>query len=290
MALPCAAFARAVGTLLLAAFVVTGALMSGETYRRSPRQAGNVPFEPNAPSAPAARPASARTRASDRLPPAPTLPAPGPEPAPATASFAPPPASPTLDGIAAALPQWGEAGRRVTVIGSARDVGTTLTSIALARTLSHSARVILVDLAFASPNIDVISDDPTAPGMADLVRGTASFNDIITRDRVSRTHIVTAGQVGGDAAGLLESQMLWAAVGALAQSYDYMVIDAGAQSQTALAPFAAAAPFAVLVGGETPRNALAALAGELQSAGFAEVAVLTGPPPALEEAAAQSAA
>ena len=53
---------------------------------------------------------------------------------------------------------------------------------------------------------------------------------------------------------LLGSQMLWAAVDALAQSYDYLVIDAGAQSETALAPIAATAPYAVLVGGETPAN------------------------------------
>ena len=53
-----------------------------------------------------------------------------------------------------------------------------------------------------------------------------------------------------------------------------------------LAPVAATAPYAVLVGGETPADALAALAGQMQAAGFAEVAVLTGPPPALEQAAA----
>ena len=63
--------------------------------------------------------------------------------------------------------------------------------------------------------------------------------------------------------------MLWAAVGALEQSYDYLVLDAGAQSEIALAPVAATAPYAVLVGGDTPANALAALAGQLQSAGFA---------------------
>jgi hypothetical protein len=84
--------------------------------------------------------------------------------------------------------------------------------------------------------------------------------------------------------------MLWAAIGALAQSYDYLLIDAGAQSETALAPIAATAPYAVLVGGDGAANALQALAGQLQSAGFAEVAVLTGPPPALEQAAVQSAA
>ena len=84
--------------------------------------------------------------------------------------------------------------------------------------------------------------------------------------------------------------MLWGAVGALSQSYDYLVLDAGVQSEIALGPGAATAPYAVLVGGGTSGKALAALAGQLQSSGFAEVAVLSGPPPALEETAAQSAA
>ena len=92
------------------------------------------------------------------------------------------------------LRQAGEGGRRVAVIGSARDVGTTLTAIALARSLARNARVVLVDLAFTSPNIDVISNDPSAPGIADLVRGTASFGDVITRDRFSRAHVVAAAR------------------------------------------------------------------------------------------------
>jgi len=196
----------------------------------------------------------------------------------------------TVDDIAAALHQAGEGGRSIAVIGSARNVGTTLTAIALARTLARTARVVLVDLAFASPNIDVISNDPAAPGIAELVRGQASFGDVITRDRGSRAHLVTAGQVGGDAASLLQSQMLWAAIGALSQSYDHLVLDAGAQSEIALASVAAAAPYAVLVGGDTPVNALNAVAGQLQSAGFTQVTILSGQPPILEEAAAQSAA
>ena len=50
---------------------------------------------------------------------------------------------------------------------------------------------------------------------------------------------------------------------------------------------AAAASYAVLVGGDTAASALTAIAGQLRSAGFAQVAVLSGPPPALEEAAAR---
>ena len=84
--------------------------------------------------------------------------------------------------------------------------------------------------------------------------------------------------------------MLWAPSSALAQSYDYLVLDAGAQSATALAPIAATAPYAVLVGGHTPVNALTRSPISCKQAGFAQVAVMTGPPPALEEVAAQSAA
>jgi Mrp family chromosome partitioning ATPase len=279
----------AAGTFFLAtAFVVTGALLSGDSYRPARRKTDVPPGEAAAP-----RPANARTRATDRLPDrlpaAPNLPMPPPVEAPPLVPSSAPPASPKVDDVAAALLQSG-VGRSIAVVGGARNVGTTLTAIALARALSRGARVVLVDLAFVSPNIDVISSEPSAPGLADLVRGRASFGDIITRDRVSHAHVVAAGQVGGDAAGLMQSQMLWAAVGALSQSYDFLVLDGGSQSDIALAPLAQVAPHAILVGGEMPAQSLAALAGQLQSAGFAEVTALSGPPPALEELAAQSAA
>lgn len=259
----------AFGTFALStAFVVMGALLSGESHQTP-------------------RPATARTRAADKLPAAPTLAEPVPVPARVAAIASRPPApaqaSLTVDDIMAALYQAGEHGRRVAVIGAARETGTTLTAIALARALSQSARVVLADLSFASPNLDVISAEPGAPGIADLVRGEASFETIITRDRVSPAHVVAAGQVGGQAAHLLESQMLWAALDALGQSYDYLVIDCGSQTETALGPIASVAPTAVLVGGATPAASLAALAGQMQSAGFAAVMTTSGPPPALDE-------
>jgi uncharacterized protein involved in exopolysaccharide biosynthesis/Mrp family chromosome partitioning ATPase len=271
------------GTFCLStAFVVTGALLSGQSYRPARRRTDAIAVEVPVPAP--ARTANARTRAGDRLPAAPTVQAP-----PLVPSSAPPPPA-SIDDVAAAVQSGGGVRNRFAVIGSARNVGTTLTSIALARLLSRTARVVLVDLSFASPNVDVISDDPVAPGIVDLVRGTASFGDIITRDRGSRAHLVGAGQVGNDIAGVMRSQMLWSAVGALAQSYDYLVLDAGAMTDIDLASAAAIAPYAVLVGGDTPAAALDAAATELQSAGFADLSVLSGPPPALEEAAVQSAA
>jgi polysaccharide biosynthesis transport protein len=288
-----------VGTFSLAmAFVVTGALLGGETQRPAPVQVQATPqaAPQAAPQAPvAAQPAAAKTAAAktaaaktaapktwrSRLPTAANVPPPKPAPAPGT----------TIDAIAASLQQAGEAGRCVAVIGAARDIGTTLSAIALSRQLAQTSRVILIDLAFGGPNIEVISSDPSAPGIAELVRGEASFGDIITRDRATRLHLVAAGQLGNDAERIFVSDMLWAALVALAQSYDHLVIDAGAQSETSLQPIAQAAPWAVLVGGvTTTAPTMAALSEELTAAGFSEVSMLTGPPPALEPASVQSAA
>ena len=83
--------------------------------------------------------------------------------------------------------RWGEAGRSIVVFGAERNVGTTYTALALARALSaKGGRVVLADLALNAPNLSIMSVDPQAPGFAELARGTASFGDIITRDKFSR--------------------------------------------------------------------------------------------------------
>ena len=96
-----------------------------------------------------------------------------------------------VGNLAQALRRIGEAGRRITVVGAARNVGTTYTALGLSRALApQGARVVLVDLALESPNFSIISTDPDAPGIAELVRGNASFGNIITRDKFSRVHLV----------------------------------------------------------------------------------------------------
>jgi MinD-like ATPase involved in chromosome partitioning or flagellar assembly len=196
----------------------------------------------------------------------------------------------SVDDVAEAFRQAGEAGRAIAVVGHARNVGTTLTAIALARALARRGRVVLVDLAFGSSNVHVISDEPNAPGIADLVQGVASFGDIITKDRGSRLHLVAAGRVGDDANALFAAPMLATAVTTLAQNYDTLVIDAGSQTETPLPTIVAMAPHAVLVGGEMPPDTVAALAAKLRSTGFADVAVLTGAPPPLDHADLSTAA
>jgi MinD-like ATPase involved in chromosome partitioning or flagellar assembly len=132
-------------------------------------------------------------------------------------------------------------------------------------------------MAFNAPNLSVISTDPNAPGIADLVRGSASFGDIITRDQYSRVHLVATGDVGSDATALYASPMLTTVIEALARSYDHVVIDAGSAAEGAVERLLAQlAQRAVLVTGDPANPVTRTLRERLMMAGLADVAVLEG--------------
>jgi uncharacterized protein involved in exopolysaccharide biosynthesis len=171
-------------------------------------------------------------------------------------------------------------GRRVVVVGAQRHIGTTLTALALARELSRHARVVLIDLAFGHPNLAAVAVDPAAPGIADLVRGAASFGAIITRDRKSRAHIVPAGRGGPDNAAILASDRIGVTLDALARTYDHLVIDAGTVSDPLPEPLLRGGPRAVLVAAGVPHEAALAARDRLTVAGFAAVAVIEATAPA----------
>jgi MinD-like ATPase involved in chromosome partitioning or flagellar assembly len=172
------------------------------------------------------------------------------------------------------------------VFGVSRSVGTTLTAVTLARALGREARVVLVDLAVGSPSIAAISTDPHAPGVAEVVRGTASFGDVITRDKLSRVHLIAAGQVGGDAAALPSSPRLAMMVEALARTYDHVIIDAGTTFEAAVERLHRLAPRAVLVATEETAAPTMAARDRLTAAGYGEIAVLDGAASAAAAAAA----
>jgi len=182
----------------------------------------------------------------------------------------------TIEQIVVNLRQAGDAGRRVTVVGVMRNVGTTYAAITLARALASEATVVLVDLAFGAPNISVISTDPSAPGIAELVHGTASFGDIITKDQYSNVHLVATGNVGNDAAALTASSMLATLIEALGRSYDHVVIDAGSAADAAVERFAPLATRAVLVAADPTDPATQSARQRLMTAGFTDVGLFAG--------------
>jgi tyrosine-protein kinase Etk/Wzc len=183
-----------------------------------------------------------------------------------------------IEGLARDLGAAGEGGRRITVVGAMRNVGTTMTAIALARNLAQQSRVVLVDLALGAPHLGIIASDPGAPGLAELVAGAASFGQIITRDRYSRLHLIMAGRERGeeplDAVAIMGSPPLSIAIEALGRSYDHVVIDAGAATEASLEQLARLAPRSVLVAPELDNPETALAREQLLQAGFANVSVL----------------
>src|SRR3954453_10017635 len=154
--------------------------------------------------------------------------------------------------------------------------------------LARDGRVILVDLALAAPKLAVISKDPDAPGIADLVRGTASFAQVINRDQSSSVHLVTAGTLTDDVQEVLESDKLISALDALARTYDQVILDIG-PIERAAESVVRLATRAVLVTPQPDDETTAALRAQLLTAGFQRVS-LAVPVASTQDDAVQPAA
>jgi Mrp family chromosome partitioning ATPase/capsule polysaccharide export protein KpsE/RkpR len=195
----------------------------------------------------------------------------------------------TIQDLARQLQQAGEDGKRVAIIGASDDAGGNLVAIALARRLAREGRVMLIDLALDAPKLTAISKDPEAPGIADLVRGTASFAQIINRDKFSRVHLVTAGTLQDDPEELLASDKLSSAIDALARTYDHVILHVGAV-ESAAESVVRLATRAALVAAEPEADAAIALRDQLLLAGFQAVSVVTPDAAASENDATHPAA
>jgi polysaccharide biosynthesis transport protein len=267
--------------VLSAGFVLTGELLGGLPSR----SAVQPPVEPVVDAAPVLTRAPLADAGADAAPPAsrqPEMPEPVPTEAPkatpmeATQAATATPLDP-IESLARGLGSAGEAARRITVLGLRRQIGTTISAITLARSLARQGRVVLVDLALASPNLAAIAADASVPGIAELAQGTASFGQIITRDRFSGIHLITAGRTTADALAILASQRLSITLEALARSYDYVLVDAGALPDIAAERFARLAPRAVLVADDTDSPGTLAARRQLLTAGFTKISVLAKP-------------
>lgn len=277
--LPTILIAAFAGLALSTGFVVTGALL-GSPMAVSAAGYGYAPVgyaQPNFADPHAPLPVSGGLAMAAPLPHVVSPPL-TPQMKPAAAFAAPVPPLPvsTIDQIAQNLRLSGEAGRRVTVAGTARNAGTTYAAITLARALGEAGSVVLVDFAFGAPNLSVISTDPHTPGVAELVRGEANFGDIISRDQYSQVHVVATGHVGNDAAALAASPYLPTIVEALAQSYNFVVVDAGSVADAPVEYFARLAQRSVLVTADPADVQTRAARERMAMAGFGDVVLLAG--------------
>ncbi|MDO9560453.1 MAG: exopolysaccharide transport family protein [Bradyrhizobium sp.] len=261
-------------TLMLTA----GSIVTGELLRMTAPRA--VAAFASAPAAIRARAATATAAAEPRIEPELAFePQAEAEPAPAPVLRESPGIAPELsdlERLADDLQGGGNAARKVTVLGTASNESITLTALTLARLISRHARVVVVDLQASSPTISAVSVDPAAPGLVELMQGEASFSQIITRDKLSRAHLVTSGRPGSDRS-LLQSPRLTLAIDALLRVYDHVVLDAGTASDLPAELLTAQARAVVVPDASMAPDARTLMCEQLRAVGFSDVTMLSKP-------------
>lgn len=178
--------------------------------------------------------------------------------------------------LADSLIAAGAGAKKVTVLGTASGDAITLSTLTLARHLARDARVVVVDLAASSPTIAAVSVDPTAPGLAELMQGQASFAQVITRDKLSRLHLVMAGRPGFDRS-LLQSPRVTLAIDALLRAYDHVIVDAGSAEDLPAELLTANARAVVVPDASMESDARVLMCEQLKAVGFSEVTMLSRP-------------
>jgi succinoglycan biosynthesis transport protein ExoP len=178
--------------------------------------------------------------------------------------------------LAESLRAAGAAAKKVTVLGTAPGDAIALSTLTLARDLARDARVVVVDLAASSPTIAAVSVDPTSPGLAELMQGQASFAQVITRDKLSRLHLVMAGRPGFDRS-LLQSPRVTLAIDALLRAYDHVLVDAGSAEDLPAELLTTNARAVVVPDVSMEADARALMCEQLKAVGFSEVTMLSRP-------------
>jgi uncharacterized protein involved in exopolysaccharide biosynthesis/Mrp family chromosome partitioning ATPase len=181
-----------------------------------------------------------------------------------------------IEQLAENLRDAGDAARKVTILGTASSESITLTALTLARLMARNARVVVADLSASSPTIAAVSVDPTAPGLAELMLGEASFSQVITKDRLSRVHLVSAGRPGSDRT-LLQSPRLTLAIDALLRVYDHVLLDAGLASDLPAELLTTQARAVVVPDASMTSDARSLMCDQLKAVGFSDVAMLSKP-------------
>jgi uncharacterized protein involved in exopolysaccharide biosynthesis len=192
----------------------------------------------------------------------------------------PPPAAGVTAGsivsVADNLRHAGAAGERLAVFGAVPGINTSQTAIKLARLLADDSRVVLVGLASGDTAIRGISNEPSAPGLAELACGAATFGSIITKDKFSPLHLIAAGHGLADRVGVLAAPGVVTSFNALARAYDHVVVDAGEAAGAEIERISEIAPNALLITDMLSSAATTSARDRLRASGFGDVRILVG--------------
>jgi polysaccharide biosynthesis transport protein len=182
-------------------------------------------------------------------------------------------------GIADVVQRLRGAGAgRIGVLAAAAGLDSGEAAIILARALAKEGRVVLVGLDPAKNSPVKAMADASAPGIAEFIDGSASFRDIIGKDKLSAVHVISSGREPAQRLALLSSPRLAPGMVALARSYAYVVVDAGLAEGADLEAIGEIAPRVVLLANQGTHGATEIVRERLLAAGFEDAIVLTASP------------
>jgi len=125
------------------------------------------------------------------------------------------------------LALWS-ASPKVVLVTSAlpREGKSTVALLLAASSASSGKKTLLLDCDFHHPTISEEFQDERQPGLSELLRGTAKFADIVTKDSLTEnSYIIPAGSMTPNSADLLMSHEMRDLVAELRNKFDYIVID-----------------------------------------------------------------
>jgi uncharacterized protein involved in exopolysaccharide biosynthesis/Mrp family chromosome partitioning ATPase len=251
-----------IGALIsMIGFLATAELLRGEVYRAAVR-------EPEYPET--------------EVPVAPAMPKP--------AAVAKPEFSESLRA-GALTAQVRNMGRGIVIVTRAGSEPSSELAFDLARELAEGgARTLFVDL---DAETAISQKTGVRHGIGDLLLGKTSFGEAIERDPASRTHILGIGRVMPDIAAILSADRLAIVLGAVAQSYDHVIVATPSLLRysyaSRLGRFARGTVVVTSEGDTAPGVAAADVLGRMGFGNIAVVAVAPespAPAPAPEVAAA----
>ncbi len=161
--------------------------------------------------------------------------------------------------------------KRILITSAQPKEGKTTIVTCLARLLAKSGKkVLLIDADLRRPRIHGALGMAQRPGLADLLSGNATREEVIREDKASGAYVMTAGHVTSNAHDILSSRRMKALLLELGLAYDLVIIDSppiSAVSDARLLAREVDRTVFVVRWAETPRAMVAVAIRQLKSSG-----------------------
>jgi tyrosine-protein kinase Etk/Wzc len=120
----------------------------------------------------------------------------------------------------------GPLSKAILITSATAGAGKTFVAANLAALLSSAGRrVLLIEADMRHPRLHTYFGTPRSPGLADLLAGPTTFDQVVHRDVLPRVDLLMPGKPKDNPADLLSSPRLRELLGRVGKDYDHAVFD-----------------------------------------------------------------